>query len=156
MAEKSAKERFVELGYEVRDHNFLEPQKPSGWVTQDEPTLTYFQSDEEIGREVIVFHMYHNGVTVEAVEKQIGRVPAPLRPEEVEAIHRQMVELGWLEDVAPVVHSHWKEYEDYSGAVYPECAHCGIVWWLDEGTAEDNEMYYCPKCGAIMDEEVAE
>ena len=56
------------------------------------------------------------------------------------------------EEVAPVVHSHWKEYEDYSGAVYPECARCGLVWWLDEGTAEDNEMYYCPKCGAKMDE----
>lgn len=57
------------------------------------------------------------------------------------------------EDVAPVVHAHWKEYEDYSGAVYPECSRCGLVWWLDEGTAEDNEMYYCPKCGAKMDEE---
>ena len=58
------------------------------------------------------------------------------------------------EDVAPVVHAHWKEFEDYSGAVYPECSRCGLVWWLDEGTAEDNEMYYCPKCGAKMDEEV--
>lgn len=57
-------------------------------------------------------------------------------------------------ELAPVVHSHWKEYVDYSGAIYPECAHCGLVWWLDEGTAEENEMYYCPKCGAIMDEEV--
>lgn len=58
------------------------------------------------------------------------------------------------EDVAPVVHAHWKEFEDYSGAVYPECSRCGLVWWLDEGTAEENEMYYCPKCGAKMDEEV--
>lgn len=57
-------------------------------------------------------------------------------------------------DVAPVIHAHWKEFEDYSGAVYPECSRCGLVWWLDEGTAEDNEMYYCPKCGAKMDEEV--
>ena len=56
------------------------------------------------------------------------------------------------EDVAPVIHAHWKEFEDYSGAVYPECSRCGLVWWLDEGTAEDNEMYYCPKCGAKMDE----
>lgn len=56
------------------------------------------------------------------------------------------------EDVAPVIHGHWKEFEDYSGAVYPECSRCGLVWWLDEGTAEDNEMYYCPKCGAKMDE----
>ena len=58
------------------------------------------------------------------------------------------------EDVAPVVHAHWIEVEDYSGTVYPECSRCGLVWWLDEGTAEDNEMYYCPKCGAKMDEEV--
>ena len=57
-------------------------------------------------------------------------------------------------DVAPVIHAHWIEFEDYSGAVYPECSRCGLVWWLDEGTAEDNEMYYCPKCGAKMDEEV--
>lgn len=57
------------------------------------------------------------------------------------------------EDVAPVIHAHWKEFEDYSGAVYPECSRCGLVWWLEEGTAEDNEMYYCPKCGAKMDEE---
>lgn len=57
-----------------------------------------------------------------------------------------------VEDVAPVVHAHWKEFEDYSGAVYPECSRCGLVWWLEEGTAEENEMYYCPKCGAKMDE----
>lgn len=56
------------------------------------------------------------------------------------------------EDVVPVVHAHWREFEDYSGTVYPECSCCGLVWWLEEGTAEDNEMYYCPKCGAKMDE----
>lgn len=149
---KSAKEQFVELGYEVRDHNFLEqPKEPFGWTTQDEPTLTYFQSDEEIGREVIVFHTYYHGVTVEAVKKRIGRVPAPLRPEEVEAIHRQMVELGWLKDADPVVHAHWNEFSDYTGTCYAECSRCGLLWWIEEGTAEENEMFYCPKCGAKMD-----
>lgn len=49
--------------------------------------------------------------------------------------------------------AHWKEFEDYGGNVYPECSRCGLVWWLEEGTAEENEMYYCPKCGAKMDEE---
>lgn len=53
-----------------------------------------------------------------------------------------------------VGHSHWKQYQDLSGETFPECAHCGLVWWLDEGTAEENEMYYCPKCGFKMDEEV--
>lgn len=65
---------------------------------------------------------------------------------------RDRLSTALKEDVAPVVHAHWKEFEDYSGAVYPECSRCGLVWWLDEGTAEDNEMYYCPKCGAKMDE----
>lgn len=51
-----------------------------------------------------------------------------------------------------VAHARWKEYTDISGTVYPECSRCGLVWWLDEGTAEENEMYYCPKCGAKMDE----
>lgn len=54
----------------------------------------------------------------------------------------------------PVVHSHWKQYQDLDGNIFPECARCGLVWWLDEGTAEENEMYHCPKCGAKMDEEV--
>ena len=55
-------------------------------------------------------------------------------------------------DVAPVVHAHWKEFTDIGGVVYPECSKCGLVWWLEDGNAEDNEMYYCPKCGAKMDE----
>ena len=54
----------------------------------------------------------------------------------------------------PVVHSHWKQYQVLDGNVILECAHCGLVLWLDDGTAEENELYYCPKCGAIMDEEV--
>lgn len=58
------------------------------------------------------------------------------------------------EDVAPVTHAHWKEYVDVGGAIYIECSACGLIWWLDEGTAEENEMFYCPKCGAKMDEEV--
>lgn len=69
-----------------------------------------------------------------------------------EIAHKVVVDAP-AEDVAPVIHAHWKEFEDYSGTVYPECSRCGLVWWLEEGTAEDNEMYYCPKCGAKMDEE---
>ena len=76
-----------------------------------------------------------------------------LTPEDVAS---KILELSEeIDEVAPVVHAHWIEVEDYSGTVYPECSHCGLVWWLEEGTAEENEMYYCPKCGAIMDEVVS-
>lgn len=56
----------------------------------------------------------------------------------------------------PVVHAHWNESSDYTGTCYAECSRCGLLWWIDEGTAEENEMFYCPKCGAKMDEEVSE
>ena len=54
-------------------------------------------------------------------------------------------------DVAPVIHAHWNEFSDYTGTFYAECSRCGLLWWIEEGTAEENEMFYCPKCGAKMD-----
>lgn len=59
-------------------------------------------------------------------------------------------------ELAPVEHAHWIETYDYTGTYYITCSNpkCGLVWWLEEGNAKDNEMFYCPKCGAIMDEEV--
>ena len=27
------------------------------------------------------------------------------------------------------------------------CSECGVVWELTNGSAEDNEMRHCPKCG---------
>lgn len=59
-----------------------------------------------------------------------------------------------VQDVAPVIHAHWDEFSDYTGTHYAECSRCGLFWWIEEGTAEENEMYYCPKCGAKMDEVV--
>lgn len=87
-------------------------------------------------------------------EKLINRINAYVINSQDVMFIRKLIKDLETEDVAPVVHAHWIEFEDYSGAVYPECSRCGLVWWLDEGTAEDNEMYYCPKCGAKMDEEV--
>lgn len=55
-------------------------------------------------------------------------------------------------DVQPVIHAHWNEFSDYTGTCYAECSRCGLLWWIEEGTAEENEMFYCPKCGAKMDE----
>ena len=55
-------------------------------------------------------------------------------------------------DVAPVTHAHWNEFSDYTGTCNAECTRCGLLWWIEEGTAEENEMFYCPKCGAKMSE----
>lgn len=56
-----------------------------------------------------------------------------------------------VQDVVPIIHAHWNEFSDYTGTFYAECSRCGLLWWIEEGTAEENEMFYCPKCGAKMD-----
>lgn len=56
-------------------------------------------------------------------------------------------------DAEPVRRGHWKEVSDGWDGVYYECSECGLSWTLNDGTPEENEMCYCPKCGARMDME---
>lgn len=53
-----------------------------------------------------------------------------------------------VEDVAPVIHSHWIEEEDctvFSDRPWSMCAACGSY---------SPKLLYCAFCGAKMDEEV--
>lgn len=46
------------------------------------------------------------------------------------------------------IHAKW---DHVKGDVYG-CTKCALVWFMSNGyTPEENEMFYCPKCGAIMD-----
>lgn len=51
--------------------------------------------------------------------------------------------------VAPVEHAHWIQANDIDETAW-RCSKCDITWLLDEGTPSENEMRYCPKCGAYM------
>ena len=58
------------------------------------------------------------------------------------------------EDVAPVIHAHWKIiYESSAGVTDAKCSNCGY-----ESLAYENDVHtdencnYCPCCGAKMDE----
>ena len=46
---------------------------------------------------------------------------------------------------------HWtqKDYYDMDWNVY-ECDQCGEPWQLETGTPKDNNMNFCPHCGADM------
>lgn len=46
---------------------------------------------------------------------------------------------------------HWiqKDYYDADWNVY-ECDQCGEPWQLEAGTPKDNNMNFCPRCGADM------
>lgn len=44
----------------------------------------------------------------------------------------------------------WKTVEGYDGDEYYECSNCGEPWFLSAGTPKDNNMNFCPNCGADM------
>ena len=43
---------------------------------------------------------------------------------------------------------------EYDSNVYV-CSNCGLVWYLEEGTPEENDMNYCPKCGEKCDDTIS-
>nr|DAV05403.1 MAG TPA: Transcription initiation factor IIE, alpha FINGER, Transcription [Caudoviricetes sp.] len=56
-------------------------------------------------------------------------------------------------DAAPVVHGRWIKLEDGFGGTCYMCSRCAEEWALNDGAPTENNMYYCPQCGAKMDEE---
>jgi len=42
---------------------------------------------------------------------------------------------------------HWILHESPDGGEQYECSECGVLWEFNDGTPEDNEAYFCPKCG---------
>lgn len=54
-------------------------------------------------------------------------------------------------DAEPVRHGRWIEIEDSWDDCHYQCTGCGEEWYLDDGTPAENNMNYCPHCGAKMD-----
>ena len=50
-------------------------------------------------------------------------------------------------DVAPVRHERWEKH----GSKW-QCTGCKVLMSID-GTPQENLLYYCPNCGALMDKE---
>lgn len=51
-------------------------------------------------------------------------------------------------DAEPVVYGEWIDSGRYSYI----CSVCGENWVLTVGTPNENNMNYCPRCGAKMEE----
>ncbi len=47
----------------------------------------------------------------------------------------------------------WIKKDGWDGDVYYDCSVCGESWTTIEGTPWDNDMNYCPHCGAKMEGE---
>ena len=54
-------------------------------------------------------------------------------------------------DVQPVKRGRWEEVPDwYDNDVHYRCSACNAEFYLEVGTPEYNEYWYCPHCGADM------
>lgn len=58
-------------------------------------------------------------------------------------------------NVQPVKHGYWEEVTEYGGwgDTHYRCSVCGEEWYLEDGKPKDNNMNFCPRCGARMDGE---
>ena len=57
-------------------------------------------------------------------------------------------ELMMLPPAQPEQHEgHWIPHESPDCGEQYECSECGVLWEFNDGTPEDNEAYFCPKCG---------
>ena len=64
-----------------------------------------------------------------------------------------IIKLIPIADVQPVKHGCWEEVTDYGGwgDTHYRCSVCGEEWYLEDGTPKQNNMDFCPRCGARMD-----
>lgn len=74
-------------------------------------------------------------------------------PELIEAFGndcRKVFANEYFDDRAkPARQGRWDCIDD-DGGVY-KCSVCGDEWYLEAGTPEENNMHFCPHCGACMD-----
>jgi hypothetical protein len=54
-------------------------------------------------------------------------------------------------DVVEVRHGEWIEKDDGWDGVLYTCSVCKCDWTTIDGTPFENNMRYCPECGAKMD-----
>ena len=60
------------------------------------------------------------------------------------------------EQVEKVWKGEWEYHpEDYDELTWT-CSRCGEVWTLIDGTPDDNNMDFCPACGAPMTDEAVD
>ena len=95
---------------------------------------------------------------IELLEKPIqpknGTLIIPLNESDFKSVKRIMLDnKPWCrmfyEDVPG--EAHWiKSYTPDDGEVY-ECDNCGVTWQFTDGGPEENEAFYCPKCGFKME-----
>lgn len=74
---------------------------------------------------------------------------------QAELIAMECIEKCKQADTQSVRRGYWEEVTDYGGwgDTHYRCSVCGEEWYLEDGKPKDNNMNFCPRCGAKMDAE---
>ena len=94
-------------------------------------------------------------VVIKGLERCIGKISCngcPLERAEGDCALTLLSEALALLKSEPK-RGRWVEEEDVFGDTTYVCSVCGEPWTLIEGTPAENNMYYCPNCGAKMGED---
>ena len=87
---------------------------------------------------------------------RVERQPAPLSDiytYECDCIERYCADFKDRSRFVELKPAEWIEDEDMYGGPIFRCSNCEARFVLEEGTPEDNEYYYCPTCGAKIQEQ---
>ena len=93
----------------------------------------------------------------EGIKKSISfffdiRLKITHSPIEIKQAVLEVIDGERAADVQPVKHGYWEEVTDYGGwgDTHYRCSVCGEEWYLEDGTPQQNNMNFCPRCGADM------
>lgn len=78
-------------------------------------------------------------------------------PEEIQSRLNEIADE--LEQSERVVHGHWEYVDTHLLLTYHRCSECGNVtddYIVNKQTFQHDKLYYCPNCGAKMDEHFAD
>ena len=112
--------------------NILSESKRQNEVMRDNPS-TFWAS-----------HQMADGVkNAERRIAALGLALSALRP-----VSREQVEKVWR--------GEWEYHPEDYDELTRTCSRCGEVWTLIDGTPDDNNMDFCPACGAPMTDEAVD
>ena len=86
---------FEELGYKRYENHPKQEMQPHTFTTQDNPYIEYINENES-AIEIIRFDLWDKNIWFNGYRKDLKHVvPCPVNMKELQAINKQIEELGW-------------------------------------------------------------
>ncbi len=143
-------EGWIKFDTEKDENRFIHLVRDIAPSAQPEPTdIDAKEAVYNLAEKIGIHQLF--ALTVELRGEPIQPEPTYEQVEEYckkRCLH--VVTADFFESTKPQRLGHWIKHIDPFGGEQYECSECGVLWEFADGTPEDNEAYFCPKCGAKM------